>query len=63
MSETMTQVDPPLTITEAARLLNVSTTTVTRMPGLKWLEWQGAGRRKIRRIDAESVRRLLEGDR
>ena len=51
---------PPLTIAQAAEQLNVSARTVTRLVGLEWLEFQGAGRRRIKRITAESVRRLLE---
>jgi len=31
-----------------------------RMAGLVWLEFQSAGRRKIKRITAESVRRLRD---
>jgi len=34
--------------------------TIMRMAGLVWLEFQSAGRRKIKRITAESVRRLRD---
>ena len=62
MSEVAT-IAPPMTIAQAAEALNVSVATVKRMPGLRWIEYRGAGRRTIKRIDAESVRRLLEGER
>lgn len=45
---------------EVARLLNVGESTVRRMVGLEWVEYHGRGQRPIRRITADSVRRLLE---
>jgi hypothetical protein len=51
---------PPLTPTEAARMLNVDRSTIYRLVGIEWVEYQAAGARPIRRITVESVRRLLE---
>jgi hypothetical protein len=33
---------------------------VRRMVGLEWVEYQGRGRRPIRRITRESVERMLQ---
>jgi hypothetical protein len=52
--------ETPLTIAQAAEALNVSERTITRLAGLEWLEFQGAGRRTIKRITAESVQRLRD---
>jgi hypothetical protein len=59
---TMNQTEPrpPLTLAEAAHLLRVGVTTVRRMVGLEWVEYQGRGRRPIRRITRESVERMLQ---
>jgi hypothetical protein len=49
----------PLTPAEAAALLRVGRSTVYRIVGLEWVEYQGSGVRPIRRITRESVERLL----
>jgi hypothetical protein len=51
---------PPLKAKEAAKLLNISPSSVVRMVGLEWVEYPGRGKRPIRRVTVESVRRLLE---
>ena len=56
----LTDPEKPLSIAQAAETLNVSPATIMRMAGLVWLEFQSAGRRKIKRITAESVRRLRD---
>ena len=60
--DAMTDTTPttPLTPTEAAQMLNVKRSTVYRIVGLEWVEYQGGGVRPIRRITRESVYRLLE---
>jgi len=40
--------------------LNVSYDPVKRLAGLQWVSDQGTGRRRIKRISAESVRRLRD---
>ena len=45
---------------EAARLLNVSRSSVYRMTGLEWVEYQATGVKPIRRITRASVERLLD---
>lgn len=52
--------EAPLTLAQAAEALNVSPRTLHRLVGLEWIEYRGAGRRPIKRITAESARRLLE---
>ena len=54
------EITPPLTIAQAAKLLNVDRATVYRIAGLEWVEYQASGVRPIRRITMESVKRLLE---
>jgi hypothetical protein len=51
---------PTLKPVEVAQLLCVGVTTVRRMVGLEWVEYQGRGRRPIRRITRESVERMLQ---
>jgi hypothetical protein len=53
-------ITPPLTPAEAAKLLNVAYRTVFDLAGLEWVEYQGRGKRPIRRVTVESVRKLLE---
>lgn len=48
-----------LTPAEAAAILRVGRTTVYRIIGLEWVEYQGGGERPIRRITRASVERLL----
>ena len=50
----------PLTIVEGAQMLGVSPSTVRDIPGLDWVSYPGRGKRPIRRIQRESVERLLE---
>lgn len=59
MSETTHE--RPLTVTEAAEMLNVGYRTVYDIAGLEWIEYPGRGTRPIRRIRRESVERLLAG--
>ena len=55
-----TATTPPLTPAEAARMLNVGYRTIFDIAGLDWIEYPGRGKRPIRRVTVESVRRLLE---
>ena len=57
---TMAPIEPPLTPRQAAEALNVSKRTLTRLAGLVWVTYQGGGKKPIKRVTAESVRRLLE---
>jgi hypothetical protein len=51
---------PPLKPQEVALLLNVAYRTVFEIVGLEWVEYETLqGKRPIRRITRESVRRLL----
>jgi hypothetical protein len=50
----------PLKPAEAAQMLNVSRTSIYRMVGLEWVEYQASGVKPIRRIARESVERLLQ---
>ena len=51
--------EPPLKPAEAPRMLNVAYRTVFDLVGLEWIEYLGRGKRPIRRITPESVRRML----
>jgi hypothetical protein len=55
-----TMTDTLLTPIEAAAMLRVGRTTVYRIVGLEWVEYQAAGERPIRRITRASVERLCE---
>jgi hypothetical protein len=54
------QTDTLLTPIEAAAMLRVGRTTVYRIVGLEWVEYQAGGERPIRRITRASVEKLRE---
>lgn len=56
---TMTTPNALLTPSEAAALLRIGRSTIYRIVGLEWVEYQGSGLRPIRRITRESVEKLL----
>jgi hypothetical protein len=52
--------DTLLTPIEAAAMLRVGRTTIYRIVGLEWVEYQAGGERPIRRITRASVEKLCE---